>query len=93
MQKQIVEAVALKKKERAIDISRLTTYPEYYAFKEEVESVIKKLESIESIDLESKIGIEVQLLANLQAKKAFVGLLSTLGAYSNKSQVVDKTYS
>jgi len=69
MQKQIVEAVALKKKERAIDISRLTTYPEYYAFKEEVESVIKKLESIENIDLESKIGIEVQLLANLQAKK------------------------
>ena len=93
MQKQIVEAVALKTKEKAIDISRLTTYPEYYAFKEEVESVIKKLESIENIDLESKIGIEAQLLANLQAKKAFIGLLSTLGAYSNKTQVTDKTYS
>jgi len=94
MIKEHAELLSKKTQERRIDIGRLTTYPEYYALKEELEKMIATLNTIDNIDLESEIGVDVQVKANLLAKEKITRLLSDLGAYSIKSQdIVDKTYS
>jgi hypothetical protein len=93
MLKQHAELIAKKEQERKIDVSRLTTYPEYYVLKEELEKMVGTLEKIDTLDFESKMSVEVQALAHKLAKEKILRLLSDLGAYTIKSgDTFDKTY-
>lgn len=91
MTKQESEILSRKANERLIDLKRLTSYPEYYALKEEIEKMIKRLDTIDSIDVSLETPVDVQVVAHKQAKKSLITFLNSMGVYSEK-KVVDSTY-
>lgn len=91
MTKQEAELFAQKANERKVDLNRLASYPEYYALKEEIEKMIAKLDTIDSINLESPVAVDVQVVANKHSKKALIGFLQSMGVYSER-KIVDSTY-
>jgi len=91
MNKEIVEEILKQNRERGIDTRKLTSYPEYYVLKEVLEKTISALDKISNIDLESKVSVDVQVLANLQAKEKLSNLFAELGVYT-KSKQLDKSY-
>lgn len=94
MIKEHAELIAKKEKERKIDLSRLTTYPEYYVLKEELEKMIATLNNNDCINLESKVDVSAQVLGNRLAKEKILRFLSDVGAYSIKAEdTIDRTYS
>jgi hypothetical protein len=93
MLKQHAELIAKKEQERRIDIGRLTSYPEYYVLKEELEKMVATMNTIDNIDEESKIEVAVQVRGNKIAKEKILRFLSDMGAYAIKSQdTTDKSY-
>jgi predicted GNAT family N-acyltransferase len=93
MLKQHAELIAKKEQERRIDIGRLTSYPEYYVLKEELEKMVATLEKIDTLDFESKLSIEAQAFGHKLAKEKILRFLSDMGAYAIKSQdTTDKSY-
>jgi hypothetical protein len=93
MLKQHAELIAKKEQERRIDIGRLVSYPEYYVLKEELEKMVATINTIDSIDEESKIEVAVQVRGNKIAKEKILRFLSDMGAYAIKSQdTTDKSY-
>ena len=92
MTKQEAELRAKIENERRIDIGRLIAYPEYYALKEEIEKCVNKLKSIDNLDFESKVSIEVQVQAAKLAKDTFIQLLANLQAYAYKEPAKGNGY-
>lgn len=94
MIKEHAELIAKKEKERKIDLSRVTSYPEYYTLREELEKMIATLNNNDCIDLESKVDVSAQVLANRLAKEKITRFLSDVGAYTAKAQdTTDRSYS
>lgn len=93
MIKEHAELISHKAQERKIDLSRLTTYPEYYTLKEELEKMIATLEKIDTLDFESKVSVETQAMANKLAKEKITRFLADVGAYTIKAgNPSDNTY-
>lgn len=89
------EAALMEKvsQERKIDLSRMTSYPEYYVLKEELEKMIEAMDSNEELDFESKIPVEVQAVAYRFARKYVSKFLQDMGVYSKRaSDSKDGTY-
>ena len=84
MTKEQAALLAKKQNERRIDLGRLTSYPEYYALKEEMEKLIAELDTIDSVDLESKVPLDVQVKAHKFAKEKIKNFLSTMNVYQVK---------
>ena len=94
MIKEHAELLAKKERERKVDLSRMTSYPEYYTLKEELEKMLATLNNNDCIDLESKVDVSAQVLANRLAKEKITRFLADVGAYTVKaSDTVDRTYS
>lgn len=94
MTKQEAELLAKKANERIIDLKRITSYPEYYALKEEIEKMIKRLDtndSIEASESSDHMMVLATLIGNKKAKKELVTFLNSMGVYSEK-KIVDSTY-
>lgn len=93
MTKEHAELIAKKERERKIDLSRMTSYPEYYTLKLEFEKMLATLNNNDCIDLESKVDVAAQVLANRLAVEKITLLLADVGAYTIKaSDSVDRSY-
>lgn len=92
MTQQEAELRAKHENERRLAIGRFITYPEYYAFKDEVEKCIAMLKDIDNIDAESNISVEVQVEASKLAKDIFLKLLADLNAYALKDTPKASSY-
>jgi hypothetical protein len=81
------EAALIEKvqNERKIDLSRLTSYPEYYVLREELDKMLKAMDSNKELDFESKIPIEIQAVAYRFATKHVEKFLVDMGVYSKKA--------
>lgn len=89
------EAAVLTKiqNEKRVDLGRLTSYPEYYALKQELENLIKELGTIDSINIESKIPLDVQVKAHLYAKEMVSNFLSNMNVYQKgREDIKEGTY-
>lgn len=77
----------MEPKQRHIDIQNLKKYPEFYAFKLELEDFCNKMDSISDIDLDkvSRIDLANEIYGRRWASEKVTDLLSTLG-------LVDKTH-
>lgn len=74
-------------KQRHIDIQNLKKYPEFYAFKQELEDFCNKMESLQDMDLSKnqRLSISDEVYGRKWASEKVRDLLSTLG-------LVDKTH-
>lgn len=74
-------------KQRHIDIQNLKKYPEFYAFKLELEEFCDKMDSLQDMDLSKnqRVSISNEVFGRKWASEKVRDLLSTLG-------LVDKTH-
>ncbi len=73
-------------KQNHIDIQNLKKYPEFYAFRQELEKFCGKMDDISDIDIDgqSRVSLEQEVYGRRYASEKVKDLLSSLG-------LVDKT--
>lgn len=81
-------------KERHLDIQNLKKYPEYYAFKKELEDFCDKMDSIGDIDLteRSRVTLADEIYGRRWASEKVRDLLSSLGLVDKKHITRDLTH-
>ncbi len=64
-----------------IDVQNLKKYPEFYAFKQEMEAFCNRMDSISDIDLSesNRVSLEQEIYGRRWASQQVRDLLSTLG--------------
>lgn len=84
----------MDKKQQLIDIQSLKKYPEFWAFKQEMEAFCDDMESIADIKLDevSRVTLGEEIAGRIWASKKVRDLLSTLGLVDkSKPRIIDKT--
>ncbi len=81
-------------RERLVDINNLKKYPEFYAFKKELEDFCDKMNSISDVDITQnrRVSLESELFGRRYAVEKVSELLYSMGLLDRVYEFKDKTH-